>query len=257
VGVSLSVAGGIGTILLDRPPVNALDVAAQAELRRAAGEAADRDDVAAVVVYGGPDKFSAGADIRQMAGMSHSDMLVHAERLQAAFTAVADIPKPVVAAITGFALGGGCELALAADRRVFAEHGRIGLPEILLGVIPGAGGTQRLSRLVGPAWAKELIFTGRSVDAVEALRIGLVDDVVPVGEVLAVATAWAGQFVNGPAVALRAAKQAVDLGLATDLRSGLQLERTLFAGLFGTEDRTIGMDTFSSSGPGKAKFVGR
>ena len=124
-------------------------------------------------------------------------------------------------------------------------------------MIPGAGGTQRLGRLVGPAWAKELIFTGRPVDAVEALRIGLVDDVVPVGDVLAVASAWAGQFVNGPAVALRAAKQAVDLGLATDLRSGLQLERTLFAGLFGTEDRMIGMDTFSNSGPGKAKFVGR
>ncbi len=256
-GVTLSVTDGIGTISLNRPPVNALDVAAQAELQQAAFEAAGRGDVAAVVVYGGPDKFSAGADIRQMAGMSHSDMLVHAERLQAAFTAVADIPKPVVAAITGFALGGGCELALTADRRVFADHARIGLPEILLGVIPGAGGTQRLARLVGPARAKELIFTGRSVDAAEAQRIGLVDDVVPVDQVLATATAWAAQFVNGPTMALRAAKQAVDLGLATDLRSGLQLERTLFAGLFGTEDRTIGMDTFTNSGPGKAKFVGR
>jgi enoyl-CoA hydratase/carnithine racemase len=127
VGVTLSVTDGIGTISLNRPPVNALDVAAQAELQQAAFEAASRDDVAAVVIYGGPDKFSAGADIRQMAGMSHSDMLIHAERLQAAFTAVADIPKPVVAAITGFALGGGCELAQAADRRVFADHAQIGL----------------------------------------------------------------------------------------------------------------------------------
>ncbi|HEX4701200.1 MAG TPA: enoyl-CoA hydratase/isomerase family protein, partial [Pseudonocardiaceae bacterium] len=186
--VRLDVASGVGTIRLDRPPVNALDKAGQADLRRAADEAAERDDVAAVVLYGGPDRFSAGADIRQMATMTHADMLVHAERLQAAFTAVADIPKPVVAAITGFALGGGCELALTADRRVFAEQGRIGLPEILLGVIPGAGGTQRLARLVGPSRAKDVIFTGRALDAAEALRVGLVDDVVPADQVLATAT---------------------------------------------------------------------
>jgi enoyl-CoA hydratase/carnithine racemase len=212
--------------------------------------------VAAVVVYGG-DRFSAGADIREMAGMTHADMLVHAERLQAAFTAVADIPKPVVAAITGFALGGGCELALTADRRVCATDSRLGLPEILLGVIPGAGGTQRLARLIGPSRAKDIILTGRPLDATEAYRIGLVDDVVPADQVLATATAWARQFVGGPTLALRAAKQAIDVGLGTDVRTGLRIERTLFAGLFATEDRSIGMDTFTTSGPGRAKFVGR
>jgi enoyl-CoA hydratase/carnithine racemase len=257
VGVKLDVADGIGMIRLDRPPANALDAAAQAQLHIAADEATEREDVAAVVLWGGPDRFSAGADIREMASMSHSDMLVHAERLQAAFTAVADIPKPVVAAITGYALGGGCELALAADRRVCASGARIGLPEILLGVIPGAGGTQRLARLVGPARAKHLILTGQTLDGAEAERFGLVDDVLPADRVLAEATAWAAQFVHGPSMALRAAKQAVDLGLATDLRSGLQIERTLFAGLFGTADRTIGMSSFWDSGPGRAEFAGR
>ncbi|GAB3837283.1 enoyl-CoA hydratase-related protein [Dactylosporangium cerinum] len=255
--VRLEVLDGIGTIRLDRPPVNALDIAAQQALRDAAAEAAERDDVAAVVVSGGEQMFSAGADIKQMAQMSHADMVVHAERLQAAFTAVADIAKPVVAAVAGFALGGGCELALTADYRVCGESATIGLPEIQLGVIPGAGGTQRLSRLVGPSRAKNMILTGRPVDAVRAYEIGLVDEVVPDHQVLPAARAWAAQFVGGPALALRAAKQAVDLGAGTDLRSGLQLERTLFAGLFGTADRAIGMDAFVSRTPGGARFVGR
>ncbi|MGH3858963.1 enoyl-CoA hydratase/isomerase family protein [Actinokineospora sp.] len=255
--VRLVVADGIGVLRLARPPVNALDAAAQEDLRRAAEEAASRDDVAAVVLYGGERQFSAGADIREMAAMSHSAMLVHAERLSGAFTAVADIPKPVVAAITGFALGGGCELALTADYRVCADDTRIGLPEIALGVIPGAGGTQRLSRLVGTGRAKRIIFTGAPLGAAQALDIGLVDEVVPADQVLAASTAWASQFVGGPALALRAAKQAVDLGAGTDLRSGLQIERALFAGLFGTEDRSIGMTSFVTAGPGRAGFVGR
>ncbi|MFI6098248.1 enoyl-CoA hydratase/isomerase family protein [Lentzea sp. NPDC051213] len=255
--VRLEVADGIGVIRLDRRPVNALDVEAQADLHRAAVEAATRADVEAVVLHGGEDKFSAGADIREMAGMSHSEMLVHSERLQAAFTAVADIPKPVVAAINGFALGGGCELALTADHRVCGRDTRIGLPEIQLGVIPGAGGTQRLARLVGTGRAKNLIFTGRALGAEEALDIGLVDEVLPAEDVLPAATVWARQFVGGPALALRAAKQAIDLGAGTDLRSGLQIERALFAGLFGTQDRAAGMTTFVTSGPGKASFTGR
>ncbi|MDQ3405745.1 MAG: enoyl-CoA hydratase-related protein [Actinomycetota bacterium] len=254
--VRLDVADGVGVIRLARPPVNALDAKAQQDLRRAAEEASVRDDVAAVVLYGDERGFSAGADIREMAGMSHSTMLVHAERLSAAFTAVADIPKPVVAAITGFALGGGCELALTADHRICAEDTEIGLPEILLGVIPGAGGTQRLSRLVGTGRAKRLIFTGQALDARQALDIGLVDEVVPTAQVLTTAMTWAVRFVGGPALALRAAKQAIDLGAGTDLRSGLQLERALFAGLFGTADRSIGMGSFISTGPGRAEFIG-
>ncbi|MBW4722365.1 enoyl-CoA hydratase/isomerase family protein [Saccharothrix obliqua] len=193
--VSVRVEHGIGTVLLDRPPVNALDRDARGLLRLAAEEMTRRDDVRAVVLRG-VGRFSAGADIAEMATSTHEVMRVHAPVLQAAFAAVAAIGKPVVAAITGFALGGGCELALTADRRVIAEDATIGLPEVRLGIIPGAGGTQRLPRLVGPAVAKDLIYTGRVVSAAEALAIGLVDEVVPAADVVAAATAWAARFVT-------------------------------------------------------------
>jgi enoyl-CoA hydratase/carnithine racemase len=255
--VRLEVEEGVATIRLDRPRMNALNAQVQDELRAAAGEAAERDDVAAVVLYGGEKVFAAGADIKEMADMSYPDMVSRSGALQASFTAVARIPKPVVAAVTGYALGGGCELALCADLRVCAEDAQLGQPEIQLGLIPGAGGTQRLARLVGPARAKELIFTGRFVGAEEALRIGLADRVVPAAEVYPEAVALARGFVGGPALALRAAKGCVDRGLETDLDTGLELERTAFAALFATEDRGIGMASFLEQGPGKARFVGR
>ena len=159
--------------------MNALNAQVQEEIRAAATEAAERDDVRAVVVYGGEQVFAAGADIKEMADMSYTDMVQRSGKLQSAFSAVARIPKPVVAAVTGYALGGGCELALCADVRFAADNAVLGQPEILLGIIPGAGGTQRLTRLVGPSKAKDLIFTGRFVKADEALAIGLVDRVVP------------------------------------------------------------------------------
>lgn len=255
--VHFEVADGVGTIRLDRPPMNALDLAAQEQIRAAATEAAERDDVRAVVVYGGEKVFAAGADIKEMAAMSYPDMVRRSGGLQSSFTAVARIPKPVVAAVTGYALGGGCELALCADIRVAADDAKLGQPEILLGVIPGAGGTQRLARLIGPAKAKDLLFTGRFVGAEEALRIGLVDVVVPASEVYAEAHRWAAQFAQGPAFALRAAKESVDRGLETDLDTGLEIERQQFAGLFATEDRTVGMTSFMEKGPGKATFEGR
>src|SRR4051812_44496755 len=177
--------------------------------------------------------------------------------LQSSFGAVAAIPKPTVAAITGYALGGGFELALCADFRVVGAGAKIGQPEILLGVIPGAGGTQRLARLVGPAKAKDLVFTGRHVGAEEALEMGLVDAVVPDGEVHATAMAMARKFAAGPPLALAAAKRAIDEGLDRPLREGLALESELFAGLFDTEDQKIGMRSFLESGPGKAEFSGR
>ena len=167
--VRLEVADGVGTIRLDRPKMNALDAQMQEEIRAAAEEATERDDVKAVVIYGGERVFAAGADVKEMAAMSHTDMVKRSHRLTSAFTAVARIPKPVVAAVTGYALGGGCELALCADIRVAADDATLGQPEILLGIIPGAGGTQRLSRLVGPSRAKDIIFTGRFVKAEEAL----------------------------------------------------------------------------------------
>lgn len=252
--VKLEVDEGVGTIRLDRPPMNALDTVTQDSLRAVAEEAARREDVRAVIVWGGEKVFAAGADIKEMQVMDYEAMAVRSRALQDSFTAVARIPKPVVAAITGYALGGGCELALCADIRIAAENARLGQPEILLGLIPGAGGTQRLARLVGPSRAKELIFSGRQVGAEEALAIGLVDKVVPADKVYAGARAWAERLARGPALALRAAKEAVDSGLETDLETGLTIERTLFAGLFATQDRETGMRSFVEEGPGKAEF---
>ncbi|MCM2421764.1 enoyl-CoA hydratase/isomerase family protein [Streptomyces sp. RKAG293] len=252
--VSLEVAEGVGTIRIDRPPMNALDIATQDRLKVVAEEAGRRDDVRAVIVWGGEKVFAAGADIKEMQAMSYEGMVDRSRALQESFTAVARIPKPVVAAVTGYALGGGCELALCADIRIAAENAKLGQPEILLGLIPGAGGTQRLTRLVGPSRAKDLIFTGRMVKAEEALAIGLVDKVVPAEQVYAEARAWAERLARGPAYALRAAKEAIDGGLETDLETGLTIERTLFAGLFATADRETGMRSFVEDGPGKAKF---
>jgi enoyl-CoA hydratase len=209
-----------------------------------------------VVIYGGERVFAAGADIKEMADMSYADMAKRSGPLQSSLSAVAAIPKPTVAAITGYALGGGCELALCADYRIAAEDAKLGQPEILLGIIPGAGGTQRLSRLIGPSKAKDIIYTGRFVDAAESLTLGLVDKVVPAAEVYDAAVAWAAQFSRGAAMALRAAKEAIDSGLGVDLATGLEIERQQFAALFATEDRGIGMKSFVENGPGKAEFKG-
>jgi enoyl-CoA hydratase/carnithine racemase len=255
--VRLEVEGGIGTIRIDRPPMNALDSTIQAGLAAAAAEATERRDVSAVVVYGGEKVFAAGADIKEMQGLSYTDMVDRGRALQASFTAIASIPKPTVAAITGYALGGGCELALCCDFRVCGDNAKLGQPEILLGIIPGAGGTQRLPRLVGPSRAKDLIFSGRFVAADEALAIGLVDRVVAPDDVYSAAREMVSRYVGGPAYALRAAKEAVDSGLETDLATGLEIERAAFAALFATEDRAIGMASFVQDGPGKAKFTGR
>jgi len=255
--VHLEVADGVATIRLDRPKMNAINLAVQAELRAVAAEVTQRDDIKAVVLWGGERIFAAGNDIAEMRDLTYADMVKEVGPLQEAVNAIARIPKPVVAAVNGYALGGGCELALAADIRIAADNATLGQPEILLGIIPGAGGSQRLSRLVGPSKAKDLIFTGRFVPADEALAIGLVDRVVPAADVYAEALAWAKQFTGAASVALRAAKEAIDRGLSADLETGLSIERTLFAALFGTEDRTIGMTSFIENGPGKASFVGR
>ncbi|MEV4707143.1 enoyl-CoA hydratase-related protein [Actinoplanes sp. NPDC049316] len=253
--VKLEIEDGIGTIRLGRPPMNALNTQVQEELRAAAQEASGSDQVRAVIVYGGEKVFAAGADITEFTTTTFQEMTVRAAALSSAFDAVARIPKPVVAAITGYALGGGCELALACDWRVVAEDAKLGQPEIKLGIIPGAGGTQRLARLVGPARAKDLVFSGRMVDAEEALRIGLADRVVPAADVYAAAVELVKPYLTGPAMALRAAKQAIDGGLSMDLASGLALESHLFAGLFATDDRVEGTTAFVEKR--KPKFTGR
>ena len=255
--VSLEVDNGVGTIRLARPPMNALNRQVQEELLVVAAEATTRADVRAVVVYGGEKVFAAGADVKEMAEMSYADMAPIARRLSAGLGAISTIPKPTVAAVTGYALGGGLEVALGADRRIAGDNAKLGFPEILLGIFPGGGGTQRLARLVGPAKAKDLIYTGRFVAADEALAIGLVDEIVPADEVYSRAVDYARQFVNGPALAYAAAKKAIDGGLDTDLRTALDIESELFAGLFASDDRVAGMESFIENGPGKATFSGR
>ncbi|MCD5420634.1 enoyl-CoA hydratase-related protein [Rhodococcus pyridinivorans] len=254
--VTLDVSDGIGTIRLDRPPMNALNRQLQEEIRAAAREATVRSDVKSVIVYGGEKVFAAGADIKEMADLSYVQMSEIVGDLQSALGSIADIPKPTVAAITGYALGGGLELALGADRRIVGDNVKLGTPEILLGIIPGGGGTQRLARLVGPAKAKDLVFTGRFVGADEALSMGLVDEVVAPDDVYEAARRWAGQFTGAASRALAAAKAAIDQGLDTDLDTGLKIEQHVFAALFATKDRTIGLESFIENGPGKAKFVG-
>jgi enoyl-CoA hydratase/carnithine racemase len=255
--VRVETADQIATIRLDRPKMNALNAQVQAEIAEAARQVSADDAVRAVILYGGERVFAAGADIKEMAPLGYAEMAERAAALQAALNLVADIPKPVVAAVTGYALGGGLELALCADFRVLGENAKVGQPEILLGVIPGAGGTQRLPRLIGPARAKDLIFTGRQVAAAEALAIGLADRVVPDAGVYQAAQDLVSQYASGPALALRAAKQAVNKGLEVDLAAGLEIERLHFAGLFATADQKAGMRSFMENGPGKAVFEGR
>ncbi|QBJ95195.1 enoyl-CoA hydratase/isomerase family protein [Rhodococcus sp. ABRD24] len=254
--VTLEVSEGIGTIRLSRPPMNALNRQVQEEIRAAAREATVDPEVKVVIVYGGEKVFAAGADIKEMAELNFGQMSDIIGDLQSALGSISDIPKPTVAAITGYALGGGLEVALGADRRIAGDNVKLGVPEILLGIIPGGGGTQRLARLVGPAKAKDMVFTGRFVGAEEALQIGLIDEMVAPDEVYNAARTWASQFTGAASRALAAAKAAIDEGLDTDLATGLKIERHLFASLFATADRTIGMESFVENGPGKAKFTG-
>jgi|SRR5664279_784622 len=249
-------ASGVATIRFARPPMNALNTQLQEELRDAAIQVTADQSVRAVILFGGEKVFAAGADVKEFADMDHAAMMRDVARLSSSLASLAAIPKPVIAAITGYALGGGCELALTADFRISADNAKWGQPEILLGIIPGAGGTQRLPRLIGPGKAKDLVYTGRFIDAQEALEIGLVDVLVPPDQVYSAALSMAAKFAKGPALALAAAKAAIDGGLDGDLSSGLRLESHLFASLFATEDRRIGMASFIASGPGKAVFTG-
>lgn len=255
--VTLEVLDAVAIITLQRPPMNALNTTMQREIGELAVEISSRVDISAVVIYGGERVFAAGADVKEMVDLPYQDMIEVSLRLQEIFSAVANISQPTIAAITGFALGGGCELALACDFRVAADNAKLGQPEISLGIIPGAGGTQRLPRLIGMAKAKDLIFSGRFVDAQECLEIGLVDVVVPSAEVFDRALAWAQQLAKGPRIAMQSAKRAINRGLEVDIATGLEIERQAFLGLFATEDARSGMASFIENGPGKATFTGR
>lgn len=254
--VEVTVDASVATVRMNRPPVNAIDLELLQAIKEAAIEVSDRRDIRAVVLWGGETSFAAGADVNVFLSWDHAEAVRQAAKILQGLSAVAGINKPTIAAVTGFALGGGLELALACDLRFFAEDAKVGLPEMTLGIIPLGGGTQRLPRLVGPARAKELIFTGRIVGAAEALQIGLADRVVPAGEVYGKALKFATRLAEGPPHALAAAKAAVDRGLEVDLGTGLEIERMLGGDLFATKDRIIGMQSFLDNGPRQAKFEG-
>lgn len=246
--------GGIALVVLQNPPLNALSGAVVDEIAKIAQELGTDPSVKAVVVAGYGKAFAAGADISEFGDQETARRI--GARLRRAFDAVAAIPRPVIAAIHGVALGGGLELALACDLRIAADSARVGQPEILLGVIPGAGGTQRLPRLIGPARAKELIWSGRQVNAEEALVIGLVDRVVPAAELRDRALEWAGAFASGAVAGMGLAKRAIDAGLDGSLPAGLDLEAGAFVEVFGTQDAATGVQSFLEHGPGKATFSG-
>lgn len=248
-------AGGVALLRLDRPPMNALSTALLDELAEAAGALAVDPSVKAVVVAGGERAFAAGADISELSDAPAARRV--GATFRRAFDAVASVPRPVIAAVHGFALGGGMELALACDLRVAGDSARLGQPEILLGIIPGAGGTQRLTRLVGPARTKDLVWSGRQVRADEALAMGLVDRVVPAAGVVDAALEWASNLASGAVVAMGLAKAAIDGGLDRPLAEGLDLEAERFVEVFGTEDAAIGVRSFLEHGPGQAEFLGR
>jgi enoyl-CoA hydratase len=248
------ITGEVALIRLDRPKMNALSRALLAQLNEAiAGLAADLPG--AVVVWGGERIFAAGADISEFGGPDEARVI--ADGFHQTLDALAALPRVTVAAVAGYALGGGCELALACDLRLAADTAKFGQPEILLGIIPGGGGTQRLARLVGPSRAKDIILTGRQVSADEALRMGLVDRVVPAEGLLDSALELAGALAAGALAAQAAAKQAIDAGLHEPLAAGLARERDLFVDVFRTEDAAIGVRSFLENGPGRARFVGR
>jgi len=246
----------IATLILDRPPLNVIDLAMWSAIGVNVREVAEREDVGALVVWGSKRAFAAGADVREFVDWDEVDAAEAAGIMQSALDELAALPIVSIAAVSGYALGGGMEVALACDLRFAADNAKMGLPEVLLGILPGVGGTQRLPRLVGVSRAKELILSGRMVDMVEAHRIGLVDEIHPVDDVLDAARDAAARYARGPA-SQALAKQAIDAGLAGSLRDGLLLERELFAAAFRTEDVRTGVRSFLAHGPGVAEFEGR
>jgi enoyl-CoA hydratase len=245
---------GVAVVTLNSPKVNALSTALLARLHEVATDLTSHP-AGAVVVSGGDRLFAAGADISEFGGASEATTIGAA--FHAALNAVAAIPSFTIAAVSGYALGGGCELTMACDYRIASTKAVFGQPEILLGIIPGGGGTQRLPRLVGASRAKELMITGRQVKADEALRIGLADEVVEPDALMQRALEMATSIASGATVASRLIKQAVDSGIETDLASGLALELKLFTEVFQSTDSQIGVASFLEHGPGKATFTGQ
>ncbi|HUY80171.1 MAG TPA: enoyl-CoA hydratase-related protein [Acidobacteriaceae bacterium] len=242
----VEISDTVATITLNRPKVlNALNDALLKELDTALQELGSDDAVRAVIVTGAGEKaFAAGADIEELAAVSQNEGQVLAERGQRVFIRLETLGKPVIAAINGFALGGGCELAMAATLRIACETARLGQPEVKLGLIPGYGGTQRLPRLVGKGAAFKILLTGEMVSAAEALRIGLVDEVVPLAELMPRAQAVAKMIAGMAPIAVRQCIAAVHSGYDLPLDQGLAQEAALFGLCCGTEDKAEGTRAF-------------
>jgi len=255
--VLLQVAEGIATVTINRPKaLNALNVDVLLRLREVLLECGARDDVRVVILTGAGEKsFVAGADIAAMKTMTPRQALAFAELGQGVFLAIESLPKPVIAAVNGFALGGGAELAISCDIILASEKAKFGTPEVNLGVFPGFGGTQRLARLVGKARAKEIVFTGEMFDAARALAIGLINRMCPPEGLMEEAKNLARAIMAKGPVAVGLAKQAMESGFDLDLEKGLLIERTLFAQCFDTADQKEGMSAFLEKR--EAKFQGR
>jgi enoyl-CoA hydratase len=248
---------GIGTITVNRPTVlNALNKQTMMELKDLIGKIATDPEVTAVIITGSGEKsFVAGADISEMRNLSALEGRSWGKYSQAVFNEIENLPQPVIAAVNGYALGGGCELAMSCDIRIASEKAKFGQPEVLLGVTPGFAGTQRLPRLVGKGRAKELLFTGDQISAAEAYRIGLVNKVVPAGELMSVVKELALKIMSRGPVAVSLCKTAVNEGMDMDFESGQAYEAEVFGLCFATADQTEGMSAFIEKR--KASFTGK
>ncbi|NNV06234.1 enoyl-CoA hydratase/isomerase family protein [Geobacillus sp. C56-T2] len=236
----------VAVVSIHRPPLNPLNTKVFQELSALIDELEANQQVGAVVITGAGEKaFVAGADIHEMMDLDLVGMMEMNKISRSAFLKIENASKPVIAAVNGLALGGGCELALACDLRICSEHAKFAFPEINLGIIPGGGGTQRLPRIVGQGVAKELLYFGEMIDAQRALSIHLVNKVVPSDELLPTAKEWAGKLAKKPAIAMRMLKEAVNTGANVDLQSGLMVETACFGNAFVTEDRKEGMRAFT------------
>lgn len=243
--LTLAVTDRIAVLTVNRPDkLNALNDATIAELERAIDELRGRDDVGGVIVTGAQRAFVAGADIAELSGQRPIDAKARAAYGQLVFNKFEQSPKPVIAAVNGFALGGGCELAMACHIRLASEGAKFGQPEVKLGITPGYGGTQRLPRLVGRGRALQLLLTGEMIDAQEALRIGLVNKVVPPAELLPAAEAMMRQILANAPLAVALCIEAVNRGYNATQDDGLNLEANHFAILAGTADMAEGMAAF-------------
>jgi enoyl-CoA hydratase/carnithine racemase len=253
--VHLDVDDGVGIVRLDRPPANAISLQLSVELLDALEEAGSRDDVGALVLWGGPKVFAAGADIKEMVDHGPDEIRDQVTKLGDACDLLEVIPKISIAAITGFALGGGFELSLACDLRYAADDARVGQPEVKIGVIPGAGGTQRMTWLAGAGVARDLTYTGRQVEVEEAKALKLIERVLPSDRVFDEAVRDARAFAQGPRKAMAAAKEAIHAAVRTPGPASIAREKDLFVALFGSDDQREGMRAFIEKRP--PQFRGR